>query len=305
MRAMFATTKQRSASAQARRASARPPRNPRSLCTLLPRPIRGWGGRSNPRRTYPPRQGTPQSLAREGRAPRDLVERSGRAEAGAGREAPDGVRRARGGRHADVVAEESAAARGGGIGQVSHATEPALPAEGDATVHRGDVAHGHPRADILQCAVHDEDRPAVRSDPRREAVAGFAWRDRIHQAEWPPARSPVRRDAHHDVVEPVGAEATVLPDDVQPAGHRVERGRGKPIARPHARRVAALEALDRDRPSEGETAVVRGLRDFFGRRRTDRRVDEGEVAVRLDEGDHPDAPGKKGLDTATRALQVW
>ena len=204
------------------------------------------------------------------------------------------MRRGHRSRYADVVAEESLPAGRGGIGQISRATEPALPAEGDAIVGRGHVAHAHPRADILAGAIDDEDRAAVRGDPRREAVAGSTWRAHIHQAEWPPRRSPVRRDAHDDVVEPVGAEATVLQDDVQPAGHRVEHGRGKPIARPHARRVAALEALDRDRRSEGDTAVVRRLRDFFGGRRSDRRVDERQVAVRPDEGNHPDAPGEEG-----------
>src|SRR5438132_10563714 len=126
--------------------------------------------------------GTKRSLAGEGRAQRHLVERSGRAEAGPGREAPDGVRRGRGSRYTDVIAEESLPAGRGGVGQISRATEPALPAEDDAIVGRGHVAHCHPRADILASAIDDEDRAAVRGDPRREAVAGLTWHAHIHLA---------------------------------------------------------------------------------------------------------------------------
>src|SRR5947199_7246278 len=155
--------------------------------------------------------GTKRSLAGEGRAQRHLVERSGRAEAGPGRETPDGVRRGRGSRYTDVIAEESLPAGRGGVGQISRATEPALPADGDAIVGRGHVAHGHPRADILASAIDDEDRAAVRGDPRREAVAGLTWHAHLHRAEWPPRRSPVRRDAHDDVVEPVGTPPGAIP----------------------------------------------------------------------------------------------
>src|SRR2546427_10219936 len=101
--------------------------------------------------------GTKRSLTGEGRAQRHLMERSGRAEAGPGPEAPDGVRRGHRSPYADVVAEELLPARRGGIGQISPATEPALLAEGDAIVGRGHVAHAHPPADILAGALYDED----------------------------------------------------------------------------------------------------------------------------------------------------
>src|SRR5438094_382724 len=195
----------------------------------------------------------------------------------------------RGGREAHVIAEEGQAAGRGGKVQIGAPAEPTLPTERGAAVRRGDVAHVDPEGIAPPRPVADEHGASMCGDGGREMVQHIAGSGRIDRGERTPARPVVARYAEHDVVQPVGSEASVRPDRVEAPTDRVHRRGRQPPARTHPGGPGALVRPDRHGRIEVLPAVVRRLRHLPGRRPVE-IVDDGQVAARLHEGQRADRP---------------